>query len=234
MVVSLWSDSRKDTPVQMIDFILHVNKYLDIFVDRFGPGVYAVLFLVIFAETGLVVAPFLPGDSLLFAAGMFAAQGTLSLPLLLVLFFAAAVIGDNVNYVIGKALGQRVCKEGSRILKRKYLDQTNAFFEKHGGKTIVLARFVPIVRTFAPFVAGAGSMHFPRFFAFNLFGGVVWVGGFTLLGYFLGDLVPEKYFTLAVLIVIAVSVMPGFYHFAQHRLEAGKAAKKAASGSACE
>lgn len=206
-----------------IDFILHINEYLDQIVGTYGTATYAVLFAIMFAETGLVVTPFLPGDSLLFAAGAVAARGTLSPVVLVVALYIAVVLGDNSNYWLARFLGPRMMREDSRILKREYLDRTNSFFERYGAKTIVIARFVPIVRTFAPFMAGVGAMHYPRFLSYSLMGGALWIAGFIGLGYFFGNIpIVRDHFEIAVLAVIAVSLLPGVHHYVQHKLEARK------------
>jgi len=191
----------------VIDLFLNLDEHLSAVIAQYGSGTYALLFFVIFMETGFVVTPFLPGDSLLFAAGAFAALGDLNLWLLLLLLSAAAVLGDTVNYWIGHYLGERAYK--IRWIKQAYIEKTHAFFEKHGGKTIFLARFVPIVRTFAPFVAGIGRMSYAYFFSYNVFGGLVWVGVFTLAGYLFGN-VPfvQDNFALVVIAIIGISVLP--------------------------
>lgn len=201
------------------DLFLHLDDTLLKVVQQFGTTTYAILFAVIFAETGLVVTPFLPGDSLLFAAGALAGVGSLSLPLLLGLLFVAAVLGDTVNYAIGQFFGHRLfANENSRVFKKSHLDRTHAFFEKHGGKTIILARFVPIVRTFAPFVAGMGSMTYARFLAYNLLGGAIWVGVCVGAGYVFGNLpfVKDK-FSVIVLGIVAVSLIPFIVEAILHR-----------------
>lgn len=176
---------------------------------NYGVWVYALLFLIVFLETGVVVTPFLPGDSLLFATGALAAAGVLDITTVLLLLTAAAIIGDNTNYFIGRAVGPRVFKEHSRWLKREHLTRTQRFYERHGGKTVVMARFVPIVRTFAPFVAGVGRMHYPRFLAFDVGGGILWVWGFGLLGYFFGNRpIVKENFGLAIIGVIVISLVP--------------------------
>jgi membrane-associated protein len=192
-----------------IELFLHLDRHLTPLLEQYGGWVHALLFLVVFCETGLVVTPFLPGDSLLFAAGALAATGGLSLPLLLVGLSAVAVIGDSVNYKVGSVVGTGVFKRDSRILKREYLTRTEAFYEKYGGKTIVIARFVPIVRTIAPFLAGAGHMHYGRFLTFNMVGGVAWVFVMTLGGYFIGNLpVVKRNFGLVTIGIIILSVLP--------------------------
>ena len=192
------------------DMFLHVDRHLVEFADMYGVWIYALLFLIIFLETGVVVTPFLPGDSLLFATGALAATEAIDVVGVLMLLSAAAVIGDNTNYLIGRLLGPRVFTvKHRRFLKREHMDRTHQFYERHGGFAVVLARFVPIVRTFAPFVAGVGRMHYPRFLAFDIGGGLLWVWGFGLLGYFFGSHpVIKQNFGLAVIGVVIVSVLP--------------------------
>ena len=192
------------------DMFLHVDRHLLDVATAYGPWVYGLLFLIVFLETGVVVTPFLPGDSLLFATGALAATGAIDITGVLVLLTAAAVIGDNTNYFIGRAIGPRVFTEQhTRFLKREHLLRTQRFYEKHGGKTVVLARFMPIVRTFAPFVAGVGRMYYPRFLAFDVGGGILWVWSFGLLGYFFGSQpVIKENFGFAVIGVIVISVLP--------------------------
>jgi len=194
---------------QFVDYFLHLDVHLGELLRTYGTWTYAILFLIIFTETGLVVMPLLPGDSLLFAAGTFAALGDLDPWLLTGLLIVAAVLGDGVNYHIGKAIGPRAFSGNVRFLKREYLEKTQAFYDKHGGKTIILARFIPIVRTFAPFVAGIGTMRYPRFLAYNVIGAVIWVTGFVWLGYAFGNIpaVKER-FSLVILGIILVSVLP--------------------------
>jgi membrane-associated protein len=192
-----------------VDLFLHLDKHLSQVITDYGTGTYLILLVIIFCETGLVVTPFLPGDSLLFAAGAFAALGTLDVRLLLVLLTAAAIVGDTVNYWIGSFVGPRAFSGEVRLLKREYLDRTHAFYERHGGKTIILARFVPIVRTFAPFVAGVGAMSYPKFIVYNVVGAVLWVGLFVLGGYFFGNLeIVRRNFTFVILAIIAISTAP--------------------------
>ena len=200
----------------MIDFLLHVDERLVAIANAAGPWAYAVLFAIIFAETGLVVTPFLPGDSLLFAAGALGATGLFDLRLLTPDLLAAAVLGDAVNYSVGARLahkflapeGERVGGPLGRLVKREHVAQAHEFFVKHGGKAVVLARFVPIVRTFAPFTAGFGQMHYPRFLAFSVGGGLLWVGGISLLGYALGNLpFIKSNFKLVSLLIIFVSIL---------------------------
>ncbi len=194
---------------QFIDFFIHLDAHLAEIISKYGTGTYVILFLIIFAETGLVIMPLLPGDSLLFAAGTFAALGDLNPWLLTGLLITAAILGDTVNYWIGKRIGPRAFTGDIRFLKREYLDKTRGFYARHGGKTIILARFVPIVRTFAPFVAGVGEMHYGRFLAYNVVGGVVWVTLFVWTGYLFGNIPAVKEnFSLVILAIIAVSVVP--------------------------
>jgi membrane-associated protein len=195
----------------LLDLFLHLDEHLTVVTQTYGSLTYFFLFLVIFMETGLVVTPFLPGDSLLFAAGALAAlPGTgLNVGLLFVLLFAAAVIGDTVNYGIGKAIGPRVFEQNYRFLKREYLERTQAFYAKHGGKTIILARFVPIVRTFAPFVAGVGTMRYRQFILFNIMGGFLWTLLFIFGGYFFGNIpIVKENFELVIIGIILISLLP--------------------------
>ena len=194
----------------LIDFILHIDQHLIELAQTYGLWIYAILFLIVFCETGLVVTPFLPGDSLLFAAGAVAALGGMNVHMAAALLLAAAVIGDAANFAVGKYFGEKLfAKPDSRVFKREYLDKTHAFYEKYGGKTIILARFVPIVRTFAPFVAGMGDMHYGRFIRYNVIGALMWVGLLTYAGYFFGELpVVKNNFGLVVIGIIVVSVLP--------------------------
>lgn len=203
---------------QALDFILHIDKHLLEVVSTYGTWTYAILFAIVFFETGLVVTPFLPGDSLLFAAGALAGAGALDVSMIILLLSAAAIIGDTVNYSIGRAFGVRAFTEGNRFFKQEYLLRTQRFYEKHGGKTIVLARFVPIVRTFAPFVAGVGRMRYARFWAYNAAGGVFWVASLTLLGYFFGSIpVVKENFTIAILAIVFLSIVPVFVELIKAR-----------------
>ena len=191
------------------DLFLRLDQHLTDVVGRYGTGTYVLLALILFCETGLVVTPFLPGDSLLFAAGAVAALGPLDPAVLVALLAGAAVAGDNCNYWIGRWVGPRAFSGKVRFLNRSYLDRTHAFYERHGGKTVVLARFAPILRTFAPFVAGVGAMHYPRFLRFSIVGSLAWVSLFVLGGYFFGNLrVVRENFSLVILAIIAISLMP--------------------------
>jgi membrane-associated protein len=194
---------------RIIDLFLHLDQHLGQLITQYGTWTHLILFLIVFCETGLVITPFLPGDSLLFAAGTFAALGALDLWLIILLLIIAAIVGDTVNYWIGAYIGPRAFRGDVRFLRREYLERTHAFYEKHGGKTIILARFVPIIRTFAPFVAGVGAMSYPKFITYNVVGAVLWVGLFVLGGYFFGNItVVRENFTLVILAIIAISVMP--------------------------
>ena len=205
----------------IIDFILHVDQHLAEFVVNYGIWIYAILFLIIFVETGLVVMPFLPGDSLLFAAGALAAStGAMDPVVLVILLFTAAVLGDTLNYHIGKFVGPRVFEMESRFINRQHLIYTQKFFEKHGGKTIIFARFVPFARTFAPFVAGAGSMNYKFFLTYNLIGAFFWVGSFITLGYLFGNMpIVKDNFTHLIFGIIIISVLPGIIGFIRQKLK---------------
>ena len=201
------------------DLLLHLDDELKKIVVEYGVWTHLILFAIIFCETGLVVTPFLPGDSLLFAAGAFAADRSLRLEWLLPLLIAAAIAGDTVNYWIGRWFGLRAFSGAVPFLKIEHLHRTNQFFEKYGGKTIILARFVPIVRTFAPFVAGVGSMNYQRFIVYNVVGGIVWVLIFVLLGYYFGTLeFVQKNFELVMIAIVGISVLPPMWEALQHRL----------------
>ena len=194
---------------QLLEFFLHLDKHLSEVIRDYGTWTYLILFLIIFCETGLVVTPFLPGDSLLFAAGTFAALGALSPWVLFAALSAAAILGDTVNYWIGKKIGPRAFSGTVRFLKQEHLRKTEAFYERHGRKTIIIARFVPIVRTFAPFVAGVGSMNYPVFLAYNVIGGVAWVGLCVFSGYFFGNIpVVKRNFSVVIIAIILISTLP--------------------------
>lgn len=213
--------------MNLIDFILHVDKYLGEIIRNFGAITYIILFAIIFCETGLVVMPFLPGDSLIFAAAAFAAIGSLNVWVLYVVILLAAFLGDTVNYEVGKKIGAKIEeKENPRFIKKEYLEKTHAFFEKHGGKSIVLARFVPIVRTFAPFVAGSGKMHYFSFLKYNLLGSVLWVTLCVFTGYFFGNIeFVKNNFSLVILAIILVSLLPMIITFVANKIKAKKESK---------
>lgn len=202
----------------LIDFILHLDKHLSAIIQSFGSGTYLLLFLIVFAETGFVVTPFLPGDSLLFAAGAFAALGDLDIVWVFLVLTGAAIIGDSVNYAIGNFFGPKVFhKENARFLKKEYLDKTHQFYEKYGAKTIVIARFVPIVRTFAPFVAGVGQMSYWTFLTYNILGALLWVTVCVFAGYFFGNIpVVKENFTLVIFVIILISILPAIFEYWRH------------------
>jgi len=208
----------------LVDIVLHLDRHLQWLVSTYGAWIYAILFLVIFCETGLVVTPFLPGDSLLFAAGTVAAVGGLDVHLLVVLLIVAAILGDSVNYAFGHYLGPRVFHyEDSFWLNRRHLDRAHAFYERHGGKTIVIARFVPIIRTYAPFVAGIGAMSYRRFLAYNVGGAVLWVVSLAYAGYYFGNLpVVKENLTLVLIGIIVLSVMPMVLEYLRHRFRGSR------------
>jgi len=204
----------------IIDFVLHLDRYLNVIIEAVGIWTYLLLFFVIFIETGLVVTPFLPGDSLLFAAGALAATAShvLNVWLLFFLLAGAAILGDTVNYWIGHYIGPRVFTTQSRWLKKEYLDRTQAFYEKHGGKTIFLARFIPIIRTFAPFVAGIGKMRYGYFITYNVVGGITWTALFVSAGYFFGNLpIVRHNFSLVIIAIVIISVMPAVWEYFKGR-----------------
>jgi len=210
----------------LIDFILHIDKHLLEIVTDYQTWTYLILFAIIFCETGLVVTPFLPGDSLLFAAGAISAMegNPIDVNLLVPMLLLAAVLGDNTNYWIGHLIGDRVYERNYKLIKRKYIDQTHAFYEKHGKTTLIVARFMPIVRTFAPFVAGIGKMKYLRFFSFSLIGNVLWVVLFTYAGNFFGNIPTIKQnFTLVVFAIIAISLVPPIYTFIKVKYFSSKA-----------
>ena len=207
--------------MELLDFILHVDDHLLEFITNYGVWIYAILFLIIFVETGLVVMPFLPGDSLLFAAGALAAStGAMDPFVLMILLFTAAVLGDTLNYHIGKFIGPRVFETESHFINKQHLNYTQKFFAKHGGKTIIFARFVPFARTFAPFVAGAGSMNYKFFLSFNAIGGFLWIGSFITLGYLFGNMpIVKDNFTHLIFGIIIISVLPGIIGFIRQKLK---------------
>lgn len=201
----------------LIDFVLHVDKHIGILIANYGFLSYFILFLVIFCETGLVITPFLPGDSLIFVAGAFAAKGAFSVFLLFFILAFAAILGDSVNYWIGNYFGEKAFSN-SRFFKKEYLDKTKEFYRKHGGKTIIYARFIPIIRTFAPFVAGVGKMDYRRFLGFNVVGGIVWVALFAFGGFFFGGIsAVENNMTLVIFLIILASITPPIWHYIKHK-----------------
>ena len=213
----------------LIDFILHMDVHLNEIISNYGAWTYGILFFVIFMETGFVVTPFLPGDSLLFAAGTFAALGSLNPLYLFLLLTVAAILGDTVNYSIGKYIGPRAFSGDIKFLKQEHLDKTQEFYEKHGGKAIILARFIPIIRTFAPFVAGIGTMKYRKFIAYNVIGGIAWVAVFTFLGYFFGNIeFVKKNFELVIFAIIFISFIPPVLEVLKARKEGKEAAQKEA------
>ncbi len=204
---------------QFIDFILHIDKYLSVLIQNYGIGIYAILFLTVFLETGLVITPFLPGDSLLFIAGTFAASEIMNIWILFFIFTIAGILGDSINYWLASNFGLKYFKK-SRFFKQEYLDKTKEFYKKHGGKTIVIGRFIPIIRTFAPFVAGIGSMEYKRFLAYNIIGGILWVSTFLFAGYFLGNIPWVKENLMPVTyVIIVVSLIPPAWEFIKHKIK---------------
>jgi membrane-associated protein len=202
------------------DLFLHLDKHLFSLVTEYRYWTYLILFCIIFCETGLVVTPFLPGDSLLFAAGAIAALGILNIWILIGLLCIAAILGDSVNYSLGKFLGKEVFERNYRFIKKEYLYRTHEFYEKHGGKTIIIARFVPIIRTFAPFIAGVGSMNYLRFISFNIIGGILWVFICSFGGYFFGNLpLVKNNFSIVVLAIIFISLLPMIVEYAKYKLK---------------
>ena len=204
---------------QLIDFVLHIDAHLNELFISYGTWTYAILFLIIFSETGFVVTPFLPGDSLLFAVGAFAASGSLDAMLLFMLLSIAAIVGNVVNYAIGYYVGPRIMeKKKIKFINKEYLDKAHKFYEKHGGKTIVIARFVPIIRTFAPFIAGIGFMSYKKFMLYNVTAGILWVGSFIFAGYYFGNIpVVKNNFTFVIFAIIIISVVPAIVEFLRHR-----------------
>jgi membrane-associated protein len=208
----------------VLDWVLHLDTHLDVLIQTYGFWSYLILFAIVFCETGFVVTPFLPGDSMLFAVGTFAARGSLDLAVVVLVLAAAAVLGDTVNYWIGAIVGPKVFhKENVRFLNKRHLDRTHEFYERHGGKTIIIARFVPIIRTFAPFVAGIGRMTYGRFLSYNVFGGIGWVALIVLGGYFFGNIpVVRRNFSLVIMAIIVVSILPGVIEYLRQRSQASR------------
>ena len=205
---------------KLIDLFLHLDKHLNEIIGQYGGWTYLILFLIVFCETGLVVTPFLPGDSLLFAAGAFAALGSLNVLWLFLLLSIAAIVGDTVNYWMGRWIGPKIFhRENVRFLNKKHLERTHAFYERYGGKTIIIARFIPIVRTFAPFVAGIGEMTYWRFITYNVVGGVAWVAICVFAGYYFGNLeIVKNNFSLVVIAIVLISVLPMLVEYLRHRM----------------
>jgi len=203
----------------IVDLFLHVDEHLEEIKQLWGVWIYVVLFAIVFCETGLVITPFLPGDSLLFAAGSFAAIGSLDVKWLFILLSVAAILGDTVNYPIGQYIGLKAFqKNNSRFFKKEYLDKTHRFYEKYGAKTVILARFVPIIRTFAPFMAGAGAMQYSRFIKYNIVGALIWVGLFVFSGYYIGNIsIVKENFSIVILAIIGISLVPAIVEFLRHR-----------------
>jgi membrane-associated protein len=207
-----------DALTHLLDLVLHLNRHLDQLVADYGVWVYVIMFVIVFCETGLVVTPFLPGDSLLFAAGAVAASGNMNILALMGVLIVAAVLGDSVNYWIGRTTGEGLQQRYPRLIRKDHLDKTHAFFERYGGKTIVIGRFVPFVRTFAPFVAGAGHMTYSTFMIYNVVGAVLWVTICSMAGYFFGNLpIVQENFTLVILAVVGLSVLPAVIEIARER-----------------
>ena len=210
--------------MNFLDFFIHLDHHINAIITQYGSWTYLIFFLIIFCETGLVFTPFLPGDSLLFVIGAFAAQGALNVELVLPLLIAAAVLGDTANYWIGHLLAPKIFRnEKIPLLKQEYLTRTERFYEKYGGKTIIIARFVPIIRTFAPFLAGVGRMSYVRFLSYNIVGGIAWNVLFIMAGYFFGNLpFVERNLTLVVFMIIIVSLLPAVNEYLQHRRDSAK------------
>ncbi|MDO9231511.1 MAG: DedA family protein [bacterium] len=204
----------------IIDFILNIDVHLGEIIANYGRMTYAILFLIIFAETGFVFTPFLPGDSLLFAAGMFSATGSFNIIFLAMLLWSAAFLGDNINYWVGYYFGQKIVNNKYVPVNQKHIDSTQEFYSRHGGKTIFLARFMPIIRTFAPFVAGIGKMHYRKFISYSIIGGFTWVGLFVFAGYFFGNIpIIKDNFSIVIMGIIAISVFPGIFKLIKSKLK---------------
>lgn len=201
-----------------IDFFLHIDVHLNEIILQYGTLTYGILFFIIFAETGFVFTPFLPGDSLLFAAGTFAARGSFDVYVLAILLIVAAIAGDNINYWVGRKLGIKLFERYNKLLKKEYLEKTQKFYVKHGGKTIILARFFPIIRTFSPFVAGLGKMEYSRFVMNDVAGGIIWISIFVFGGYFFGNIpIVQKNFSLVIVVIVVISVIPAISEFVRHK-----------------
>jgi len=223
MMTYVWNNDKMDVIKFLIDFIVHIDVHLGTIISTYGLATYIILFLIIFMETGLVFTPFLPGDSLLFAAGAFAAIGSLNIWLLFLIMAVAAVLGDTANYWIGYFFGKKIVAHPKIPIDESHIEETQKFFHKHGGKTIIIARFIPFVRTFAPFVAGIGRMKYQQFFGFNIIGGVLWVAIATFSGYFFGNIeFVKKNFSLVIFGVIFISLLPIIFEYAKHRLNSNR------------
>lgn len=210
----------------LLDFFLHLDVHLQELINQYGTLTYFILFIVIFAETGLVFTPFLPGDSLLFAAGTFAALGSFDVHLLFIIIAAAAILGDTANYWIGSYIGPKAFQKDTRFVKKEYLTKTHAFYEKYGGVTIIIARFMPIIRTFAPFVAGIGTMKYSKFISFNIVGGILWCALFIYGGYFFGNIpIVKNNFSFVILAIVFISILPGIIKLLKHHFSKSEPAK---------
>jgi len=219
MMTYVWNNDKMDVIKFLIDFIVHIDVHLGTIISTYGLATYVILFLIIFMETGLVFTPFLPGDSLLFAAGAFAALGSLNIWLLFLLMAVAAVFGDTANYWIGHFFGKKIVAHPKIPIDESHIEETQKFFHKHGGKTIIMARFMPFIRTFAPFVAGVGRMKYQQFFSYNVIGGLLWVAIATFAGYFFGNIeFVKKNFSLVIFGVIIISLLPIIFEYAKHHL----------------
>ena len=206
--------------LKFFDILIHLDKYIIYIFQNYGLLSYFIFFLIVFLETGFVLTPFLPGDSLLFALGAFAATGTLNIWLLFLILFFAAVLGDSLNYFIGNKIGPKIFNQNTKFFKKEYLDRTHLFYEKHGAKTIIIARFIPIIRTFAPFVAGIAKMNYLRFLMYNIIGAILWVGLFVLTGFFFGNIpIVKENLSIVLLIIILFSFIPILYEFIKHRMK---------------
>ncbi len=204
--------------MKLIDIIMHLDKYLSVIISTYGAWTYALIFMIVFLETGLVVTPFLPGDSIIFASGAFAAIGSMNLFTLYILFIAAAILGDTANYSIGRKIGTKAFEKDYKYLNKDYLNRAHSFYEKHGAITIVIARFIPIIRTFAPFVAGIGEMHYTKFISYNMVGGIMWVSVFLFGGYYFGNLpFIRDHFSYVLMAIIFISLIPAVVGFIKER-----------------
>jgi len=207
----------------LINIVLHLDKHLAWVIDKFGPWSYAIIFFIIFMETGFVFTPFLPGDSLLFAAGAFAAIEHFNVWILLPLLALASILGDSINYAVGHLIGHKILAMKSKWIKKHHLDRTHKFFEKHGGEAIIIARFIPIIRTFAPFIAGIGAMTYLKFLAYNVIGGIAWVAVFLFGGYFFGNIpFVKEHFIIVIMVIMVLSLIPVFYEIIKYELEKKK------------